>query len=817
MNLRYSISDISNIVNGDLQLGDSLHVEIKSLAIDSRKIIFAAKALFVAIQSPQNDGHLYVMDAYHKGVRNFFVNKQVSLPDDCNVVSVSNTVDSLQLLAQYHNEQHKVDTLAIIGSNGKTICKEWLSKLLINQLAIVKSPKSYNSQIGVCLSVWNIQRHHQLAILEAGISTVDEMSKLQKIIQPNTVILTNLGDAHSAGFGHKEQKLREKLVMARHADRLIYCADQEEVHTYLKDQTQIPILSWSESNRDSDLVVRYSRHHTYTNIHLEYKGHSYEFTVHFIDKSSIENITHCLVFVLYKKYDISNIQEHLDELKNVNMRLSLTDGAGSCQIVNDSYNADISSLKIALDFIEIHKGELFKTVILSEFDEHKESLEHSAKQIFKLLKERKIQIAYLIGKSYKKTLAQEDSNIDIRFYDNINTFIDQLTQIEFKKEIILIKGARKHKLERIVAQLERLQHRTILEINLSALSHNLNYFRQQISSNTLQIAVIKAEAYGSGALRIAHFLQDQQIDYIAVAYADEGVALRNSGIHLPIIVLTPDWTDPSVFYQYNLQPQIYHVEHMRMLKKHTQKILKVHINLDTGMNRLGFGEEDIEELKSQIISCNRVKVESIFSHLRASEDASDDDNTYAQINKFELWSQQIMDILPEKPFRHILNSSGVLRFPEAQYDAVRLGLGLYGLSEGSKEKLEPVHSLYSRIIQIKKVKKNETIGYGRKEKANKDMTIGIIPIGYADGIFRILGMRKFEVYSEKGMLPILGHVSMDMTIVDLTDIDEPSPSMEIEFFGTKHSIENMALAAQTISYEILSRISPRVKRVFVEQ
>lgn len=811
--MEYQISDIAQIVQGDCILNDADHQGVRILSIDSRKIFFAAKSLFLAIVTEQNDGHNYIQDAFDKGVRNFLISKKDFVLAGANFIVVDDVVIALQKLSKKHKSTTSAHTVAIIGSNGKTIIKEWLAELLIDQVALVKSPKSYNSQIGVPLSVWNIQKHHNLAIIEAGISIIGEMQLLEDIVQPDTVIISNIGDAHAHGFSSKKEKLTEKLIMAHNASKIVYCADHEDISKEIKSRLGSKSISWS-TTRVADYQVDFNEVDNGTIIVLSSSEIKYQFRTKFRDKASLENLTHCLVFIMSKGYELDTIQDKIDGLTSVDMRLSLTDGGNRCQIVNDSYNADIASLVIALDFIEVHKSTMGKTVVLSEFDQHQHTSESTTAEIIKLLKDKEISSCHLIGSAYQDFDFGVAQSMQVYFYDDVPSFLASEAIRTFENEIILVKGSRKYKMERVVQLLEKLQHNTTLEIDLNALSSNLNYYRSHLKPNVKQIAVIKAEAYGSGATKIAHFLQDQHIDYIAVAYTDEGVALRKSGIQVPIMVLTPDWSDPYIFKLYHLEPQVYTLDQLKIV--HQQNlVIKLHLNLDTGMSRLGFVADDIQDLVEYLAITKDLHISSIFSHIRATEDIHDDDNTQEQIARFESWSTQIMAVLESNPFRHILNSGGALRFPDAQYEAVRLGLGLYGIGNTSGE-LERVHSLFARIIQIKTIKKGQSIGYGNKEIANSDLRVGIIPIGYADGIFRNLGLQRYQVHTDQGPAKILGQISMDMTIIDLSELPNIQENDTIEFFGKHNRIEDMAAASDTITYEILCRIAPRVKRVFVD-
>ncbi len=833
----YSIEDIKTVLKPLLTDKDSKLVNkkaiISNLLIDSRKLNQSKKSLFFAINGKRLDGHQYIAELYKKGIRNFIVEKsgyQEKFPK-ANFIQVKNTIDSLQKIACFHRENFNILSIGITGSNGKTIVKEWLHQLLHQDFNIVRSPKSYNSQIGVPLSVWNIKTKHNLAIFEAGISEPNEMENLERVIQPMIGIFTNIGSAHGQNFISDLHKAKEKLKLFVKAKLIIYCKDHTVINqsiadfwsNTLNDEIEKPIFfNWSEKVTADLRILKKTLESKTTVIECLFKGKTVHFTIPFIDSSSIENAIHCIAFMLYKGYETNIINSRLKRLKRIEMRLEQKKGINNCIVINDSYNSDIDSLKIALEFLAQQEQTEKRTVILSDILQSGITGVDLYSSVAEMMKQAKVSTFIGIGKEifHHKYLFNNNENLNIsKFYASTNEFIKEEQEENFNNEAILLKGARSFYFERINTFLEEKTHATVFEINLESIIHNLNYFTSILKPKTKVMAMVKAFAYGSGSYEIAKLLEHHKIDYLAVAYADEGIALRKVGIQLPIMVLNPEQRSFDAMIRYRLEPEIYSLD---MLKSFAEainlatlnEVFPIHLKIDTGMKRLGFEEEELEWLALILSSNKQLKVASIFSHLAASEDKKWDKFTKTQINKFEKAYDKICSIIEYKPIKHIVNSNGAIRFKNAQFDMIRLGLGLYGINENVQKELIPVGTLTSTISQIRNIKKGETIGYGRVGKMKKDGKIAIVAIGYADGLSRALSNGKGFMFLKNKKVPIIGNVCMDMTMIDVSDIDNVAKGDKVEIFGENINVNDLAKQAHTISYEILTSISERVKRVF---
>lgn len=807
----YSIQEISSLCGGTLQqLGAPLS-RLQYLSTDTRTIIFGKKTVFFAIKTDNNDGHNYIQDALNKGCRNFLVSDPITLPNNVNVIRVSDTLQALQSLSANHRQNFNIPVIAVVGSNGKTIIKEWLSELLSGHKKVCKSPKSYNSQIGVPLSVWTLNESHEIAIFEAGISQKNEMDELEKIIRPDFVIFSNIGSAHDAGFDSREQKISEKLKICKNAKAVIYNSEHQEIEKVLQNSNPLPEkIKWSSRTGGRIQFIQ-----DYDRIVAKTHDKKVVFKLPFSDSSSIENICHCLAVLDYLAYDLNDFTDVVKKLRPIQSRLEIKQGANNNLLINDSYSNDIESLKIALDCQERHADGLSKTIILGDFVQMNQSPQTYSEKINTLLLEQRVENIVLIGKWHLHSFERSDH---LYHYDSGEEFLTKHSFAKHKHECILIKGARKHKLERAYSKLALLNHDTVLEINLEALASNLQNLTSRLNPETKTICVIKASAYGSGAIDIAKFLAFKKVDYLAVAYLSEGIQLRKAGITLPIMVLTPSEYDSiNDFLEYDLEPQVYSIKQLQILSKETSRSIGIHLNLDTGINRLGFSQTELSEVIALLQEAPHVKVKSIFSHLSASDRPEFREFSQDQFLKFEKMKAALISRLDYTPFSHILNSGGILNFPDKQYDAVRIGIGMYGIGEAYQEgpyKLEKVHTLKSRVIRIKKIKAGESIGYNRLEIAATDMVIGILPIGYADGLLRKAGNRSFFCVSDQTKVPIIGQISMDMMAVDLTNTNVQVGQF-LEIFGANNPIELLAKACDTIPYEILSRIAPRVKRIII--
>lgn len=794
--------------------GNNESCSIDNVSIDSRSLQNNSGTLFFALVGQHHDGHQYLSELIEKGVQHFVVNHiPEKLTDNANFLVVENTLEALQQFAAFYRQKFDFPIIGITGSNGKTIVKEWLNFLLSPEYNIIRSPKSYNSQVGVPLSVIGINEKHNLGIFEAGISLVGEMEKLGNIIQPTLGILTNIGSAHNEGFTSEEEKIREKLKLFDNAP-VVILQKNEKIEAYLKPETKA--FTWSFDNASADVTLAKKSSSV---LEIKHKSETFSVTLPFHDKASEENSITCLMVLLYFGYDAKTIQERLAKLYPVEMRLQVKNGINHCTIIDDSYSSDYQSLKIALDFLEQHKTHQKKTVILSDIFQSGFTAEELYLKVAKLLKNNHIERVFGIGDNIASHLKDFQN---FTSFATTQEFVAHFNPNEFEYETILIKGARSFQFEEIVVLLEEKTHETVLEINLNAISHNLNFYKSKLKPTTKMMAMVKAFGYGSGSFEIAKLLAHHKIDYLGVAFADEGIALRNAGITMPIIVMNPENSAFAAMVAYNLEPEIYSAS---VLKKFIvlaqQKNLynyPIHLKLDTGMHRLGFEEKDLDELIGLLKNNNLVEVKSIFSHLSSSDVPEFHAFTLGQIQKFDTWSSRLISELQIKPIRHILNTSGIYHFAEYQFDMVRLGIGLYGVGNDAEEMqhLENVSTLKTVILQIKEIPVGESVGYSRKFRAEKPTRTATIPIGYADGIPRSWGNEKGYVIVNHQKARIVGNICMDMLMIDVTDLPCEEGDMVI-VFGKTPRVTELAEVVGTIPYEILTSISHRVKRVFYKE
>jgi len=807
---------ISTLDAKTIDIQDTL--EIDTISIDSRSLQNNDKTLFFALVGTNHDAHVYIKDLIAKGVRNFVA---THIPDDlegkANFLVVKNTLEALQQTASYYRSLFSFPIIGVTGSNGKTIVKEWLNFLLSPDFNIIRSPKSYNSQVGVPLSVLAINEQHNLGIFEAGISTVSEMDKLEKIIQPNIGILTNIGSAHDEGFENLEEKIKEKMLLFRNSEVVIY-QKNSNVEQHILPKTKA--VSWSLIDTTATVFVAKKEHkHDHTHIEYTYKGNVSDLKIPFVDDASVENVISCLLVLLHLEYDAKTIQNRIELLFPMEMRLKVKKGINNCSLIDDSYSSDFQSLKIALDFLESQKQHQKKTVILSDIFQSGLSNEELYSKVAELIVSNNISRFIGIGETIS-TLKTKLPNA--LFFKDTDEFLLQLEHLNFENETILIKGARSFQFEEIVAAFAEKTHETVLEINLNSISHNFNFFKSKLKTGTKMMAMVKAFGYGSGGFEIAKLLEHHKVDYLGVAFADEGISLKTMGIKLPIMVLNPENTSFPAIIQHQLEPEIYSLKGLNaFLKIAEQKKLKdfpIHIKMDTGMHRLGFELNTIDDLIATLKGNQTVKVKSILSHLATSDDLQHKDFVEYQINLFEKLSSKLMRELQITPIRHILNTSGISNFPEAQYDMVRLGIGLYGVSNDAEEQkyLENVGTLKSIISQIRTIQSGESVGYGRRFMADRESKIATIPIGYADGIARSWGNGVGFITIKNKKAPILGSVCMDMLMVDVTEIDCKEGD-SVVIFGESPTVTYMAEQLKTIPYEILTSISQRVKRVFYRE
>jgi len=804
-------------------IGSDTDIFIDHISIDSRSLQNGSKTLFFALSGVNNNAHLYISELIEKGVQNFVVQY---IPENCkgkaNFLIVKNTLKALQEFASYYRDLFDFPILGITGSNGKTIVKEWLNFLLSPDYNVIRSPKSYNSQVGVPLSVIAINEKHNLGIFEAGISTVNEMSKLENIVKPTIGVLTNIGSAHDEGFDNLSQKIKEKLLLFKKSKVIIYQKNDlvEECLIQFSDENHLSerkFFSWSFSDKSANVFILKKENKTATTqIEYQFKEETFELEIPFQDSASIENAISCLLVLLYFNYDFETIQSRMQMLYPVEMRLEVKNGINNCSIIDDSYSSDFQSLKIALDFLESQKKNASKTVILSDIFQSGFSNEELYTKVAQLISDNKVNRVIGIGATIS-SFAAKFSNIIT--FQNTAEFILKIESLNFNNETILIKGARSFKFEEIVALLEEKTHETVLEINLDSISHNLNFFKAKLNPGVKIMVMVKAFGYGNGGLEIAKLLEHHKVDYLGVAFADEGISLKNGGIKSPIMILNPESTSFPSIIQYQLEPEIYSIKGLNaFLKIAREKNLKdfpIHIKLDTGMHRLGFEENTIDELIATLKGNSTVRIQSILSHMATSDEMKHYDFALSQINLFEKLSSKLISELNINPIRHILNTSGISNFPDAQYNMVRLGIGLYGVSNDPSEQkyLENVSTLKSIISQIRTIPTGDSVGYGRRFMAEKETRIATIPIGYADGISRLWGNQVGYVMIKNQKAFIVGSICMDMLMVDISGIDCKEGDSVI-IFGERPTVMEIADALKTIPYEILTSISQRVKRVF---
>ncbi|WP_407426046.1 bifunctional UDP-N-acetylmuramoyl-tripeptide:D-alanyl-D-alanine ligase/alanine racemase [Arcticibacter sp.] len=812
----YPVHQIQQIIQAE-GITPSPNTLIRTLAFDSRKLVDEAYTLFFAL-SGRRDGEAYIQEAYTKGLRNFVVSHQFnnagSFPD-ANFLLVGNPLRALQMLATEHRRHFHNPVMAITGSNGKTIVKEWLYQLLGHDKRIVRSPKSYNSQIGVPLSVWNIGEEHELAIIEAGISLKGEMDSLASIIQPTIGVLTNIGDAHNEGFASKEEKLNEKLKLFAHVDLFIFSPKYtRDVHCPGKRQ-----FSWA-FNQPADLcIIRQDDNpDNGTTLTALFKEQEITCRLPFRDAASLENVVCCWAVLLALDYHPHTVVQWLEKLHTVNMRMELKKGIHNCSVIDDSYSLDLSSLSIALDFLNQQKQHPRKTLILSDIPETGIPSKALYQQLAELLRSK--QVDRLIGVGDEISAFSSLFPLEKQFYKNTQALISAISDISLNDEAILLKGARKFEFEHISKILTQKVHETVLEINLSALEANLNHYKAKLKPGVKLMAMVKAFSYGSGSYEIANILQFNRVDYLAVAYADEGVSLRQAGITLPIMVMNPDVDGFETMIENNLEPEIYSLRVMRSflnaLSSADRSHYPVHIKLDTGMHRLGFAPQEIETLLTLIAQDNRVTVKSAFSHLTSSEDNSSDNFTRQQIDLFSAITRKLESVLGYSIIKHIANTSAISRLPEAQFDMVRLGIGLYGIDSShspDKSPLDTVARLVTCVSQIKELRQGETVGYNRRGVMRHDGKVATVKIGYADGYDRKLGNGTGQMIINGHLVPTIGSICMDMCMLDITGVPVEEGD-EVVVFDDRHTVTHIARQLETIPYEILTGISQRVKRVY---
>jgi len=817
----YSTTDIADIVSGSV-LHTAIGIEVMSVSVDTRQIITPKNTLFVALPGTMHDGHQYIQKAYDIGVRAFLIKHAVDASQykEADFIQVGDTLEALQNLAIHHRSRFpNLETLAITGSNGKTIVKEWLYQMLQDRYTIVKSPKSYNSQIGVALSVLNIDASHNLAIFEAGISKLGEMKRHYQMIRPSLGLITNVLQAHDEGFPNRPAKVKEKLSLFSNTATVIRLADHENIASTLAEY--YPHIQSYQVGHDAinDLtVLKHEIGPNATLLTMVYHGVELKIKLRWTDQASIDNMLLCIATLSYLKVPAAEIQSLADRVSGLEMRLEISDGIHGSLVINDAYSADLDALQIAFEFTDRHAVRRARIAILSRFEQSGLPDQEVMDRILAMAERWSFDEIIYISDS---PIILNTEKINLRQFASKEAFYQSLDTIAIKGKAILIKGARRYRFEDISRRLAANAHTATLSINLNHLEDNIRIYKQLLKPSTNIIAVVKASAYGSGSAEIAHLLQSNGIQYLAVAFVDEGVALRQAGIHIPIMVLNPDRQSTHDLFLYDLEPEVYSIPQLVDLIEDTsnaEKQLSIHIKMDTGMHRLGFLPDDIAELVAIINRSSYITVDSVFSHLASSEDPTEDGYTKGQFALFEKMTLALSNGIGYRPKKHILNSGGISRFPDQQYDLVRLGIGMYGIDNNPaiSVSLQKVHRLSAHIIQLKELPAGQSVGYNRRTILDRTSIIAVVNIGYADGLPRSLGNGRYAVLIGDQRCTILGNVCMDLIMVDVTDITTVEIGDEVTIFGASLPIEDLAEAAETIPYEILSRISNRIQRRFIK-
>ncbi|TRX70234.1 bifunctional UDP-N-acetylmuramoyl-tripeptide:D-alanyl-D-alanine ligase/alanine racemase [Carboxylicivirga sp. M1479] len=813
----YTIQQLAAWSNAELRGIGTL--EIERLVYDSRKTIIPEKTVFVAIKSSSNNGHDYIYELYQKGVRCFIVESDQSIDygyySEAGFVVCDNSNDCLQKIAAEIRQSFNIPFIAITGSNGKTIVKEWLNKVLESNHKTGRSPRSYNSQIGVPLSIWMLAKDIDYAIVEAGISQPGEMERIAHCIKPTHGVLTNLGQAHQENFQSLQQKLDEKLLLFQSAHTIFYHGDNELVNASVtKQYAHKKLLSCGYKSHNSLQLLVVKKEESGSTLELLWQQTKFSITVPFHDEISFDNVLLVILCALDLGMTVEQLRRELLLLAPMAMRLEQKEGINNCLLIDDGYSADLTSLELALDSLNQmgSKRGLSKTLILSDIVQSGKTTHEWYQSVVKLLEEKGVSKLIGIGPQLHSVMKGENA------FESTDAFLREFDGNSFQSEAILIKGARQFTFEQISAVLELQRHKTVMEINLNALAHNVKYFRSKLLPETKLLAMVKAFSYGTGSFEIANLLAHQKVDYLGVAFADEGIELRKAGITLPIIVMNPELNSFPLMLDYELEPEVYSFEvldaYLKAVQRQGYSRVPIHIKVDTGMNRLGFLPDELSRLLEVLKQSSDLYVSSVFTHLAGSDEAVHDKFTSQQLSRFNAACSQLNNGLGYSFIRHALNSAGIERFVDQQMDMVRLGIGMYGVSALADENLQQVTTLRSYVSQLKTVKAGETVGYSRKGKYAKDMLIGVIPIGYADGFNRQLSNGVGHVIINGRKASVVGNVCMDMCMVDVSNIPVKEGD-EVEVFGSHLTISALAKTLKTIPYEILTSISRRVKRVYV--
>lgn len=817
--MNFHLQDFAEILGCKINNPSKSNQLLNEISFDSRKIHQAGNSLFVALKTERNNGHKFIETAYRSGVRNFLVSEWNLQLQDASYILVEDTLQAIQLLAETNRRKFNGLSIGITGSNGKTWIKEWLHSCLSKHKKTYRSPRSYNSQLGVALSSLGIPSDAEVAILEAGISQAGEMENLEEMIQPDLGIFTNILSAHAENFESKTQHILEKLKLFSNCKKLIVSSNYPEIIEQAKSQN-IPLFVWGKNEND-DLIILQSRNtKSRCELHLTFQNHFFELNIPFNDEASVENAMHVCAAMLECGIQTSEISKELAHLQPLEMRLEFIKGKRNCTIINDTWSADLDSLRIALEAMDEQLLDK-RTLIVSDLFETGSQPGELYPTLAELCARKKVTRVIGIGEQISRFA--HFFKMEKQFFISTEALINHLPILDFREECILLKGARIFEFERIASQLQEKTHETVLEINLSAMIENLNFYRSLAGKNVKTMAMVKAFAYGSGSIEIAHMLQFHGIDYLAVAYADEGIALRKAGITCPILVLSPETDSISDMLEYNLEPEIYSFRMLHLFlaelgRRNQDETARVQIKLDTGMHRLGFEEKEIPELIEKIKSEPRLQVVGVFSHLAASGESEHDDFTLQQIEVFKRCSAMIQVAFGKNIFRHILNSSGIKRFPNARFEMVRLGIGLYGIGQDEEQNyLRDVSRLQTTLSQIRTLEPPETVGYSRKGKLSRASRIATVPVGYADGFLRKLGNGNSGLRIHGKFAPTIGNICMDMCMVDITDIPEAREGDKAIIFENSKDIRRLAETLETIPYEILTGVSERVKRVYIQE
>lgn len=821
--MNYTISEIALIIKAeDYKFPEK---EVSVILTDSRSLTFPEETLFFALVTERNNAHRYIYDLYRKGVRHFVISDDIANKDempDANFLKVSDTLVALQQLAAVHRKRFDIPVIGVTGSNGKTIVKEWLYQLLHEDYNMVRSPRSYNSQIGVPLSIWQMNESTELAVIEAGISRPGEMDKLEAIIKPTVGIITNIGGAHQEGFASMQEKSLEKLALFKDSDCIIYNGDSALISdTVEKMCLGTREIAWSYKDKNGPLyIIKVSKEEENTRIRYSYLQYEGEFVIPFVGDAAVENAIHCLAVMLYLGKGPNEITEKMAKLEPVAMRLEVKEGRNNCLVINDTYNSDINSLEIALDFqVRRATAGMRRTLILSDILQSGMLPATLYRKVSQILMHKGVD--RLIGIGPEISACEKSFGMDAEFYLTTDSFLNSGATERFNNELILIKGSRDFHFEQISEALELKQHETILEVNLDALIDNFNFYRQKLKPETKIICMVKAFGYGAGSYELAKSLQDRGCDYLAVAVADEGAELRKAGITMPIMVMNPEMNSFRTLFSYSLEPEIYSFKLLKAFSKEAEQLgimhYPVHIKIDSGMHRLGFTFEDMPLLVNELSAMPSIRARSVFSHSAGSDEARFDDFSLRQIAIFKDCARIIQNVTPFPIMRHILNTAGISRFTDEQMEGVRLGLGLYGISPiGNEPGLRNVSTLKTTILQIKELNADQTVGYSRRGVLSRKSRIAALPIGYADGVDRHLGNGKGYVIINGRQAPYVGNICMDVCMVDVTDIDCQEGD-KVEIFGDQLSVCVLAKWLDTIPYEILTSVSSRVKRVYYRE